>query len=120
MRVSLQFRRPDEQPWLVAGAPLQVAAERLAVLARSAEAIDIATRVPLEKRTSLAGLDCRWAALPLLPPWPQPSALPCHCCEQPQHGARTLRHLLPMSLVGKPCRLGGKWRCSERLPSCEP
>ena len=45
--------------WHMAGAPLQVAAERLAVLARSAEAIDIATRVPLEKRTSLAGLDCR-------------------------------------------------------------
>jgi hypothetical protein len=49
----------DNRSRPMTGASLQVAAERLAVLARSAEAIDIATRVPLEKRTSLAGLDCR-------------------------------------------------------------
>lgn len=38
---------------------LEMSSERLAVLARSAEAIEVAQRVPLEKRTSLAGLDCR-------------------------------------------------------------
>lgn len=55
---------------LTAAAPM--AAERLAVLARSAEAIAAAQWVPPEKRTSLAGLECRHAAElpPLISHWP--------------------------------------------------